>query len=106
MPPAGLVPEDYVFQAQGARRRDGPGVTARTVLTSKNSLVIYSMMFPRAADTRPRPARRAAQYPLPPELLLWPAEGAAAPEAVTSCHTPPDRLRPLPLACPGAVSAT
>jgi len=31
--------------------------------------------------------------------------GAAAPEVVISCHTPPCSFRPLPLAWPGAVSA-
>jgi len=48
------------------------------------------------------------QYPYPPPplpLLLW-AAGAAPPETVTSCYTPPERLRPLPLACPGALSLT
>lgn len=32
-----------------------------------------------------------------------PATGVA-PETVISCHTPPEALIPLPLACPGAVS--
>src|SRR5580704_6251481 len=50
-----------------------------------------------------RPGRRPAQYPEPDEEL--PA-GAAVPELVTSCHTPPAAFRPLPLACPGAVSPT
>ena len=50
LPPGGVVPEDYVFQAQG------PGGTPVRMRLSelfapgKNSLVIYSMMFPRAAD--------------------------------------------------------
>ncbi len=50
LPPGGVVPEDYVFQAQGP-----DGAPARVRLSElfapgKNSLVIYSMMFPRAAD--------------------------------------------------------
>src|SRR6266851_7487032 len=56
LPPGGVVPADYVFQAQG------PGGTPAQVRLSelfapgKNSLVIYSMMFPRAADdTSPGP---------------------------------------------------
>src|SRR5689334_25153416 len=56
LPPGGVVPEDYVFQAPG------PGGTPAEVRLSelfapgKNSLVIYSMMFPRAAnDTSPGP---------------------------------------------------
>jgi len=50
LPPGGVVPQDYVLQAQG------PGGTPARVRLSelfapgKNSLVIYSMMFPRAAD--------------------------------------------------------
>ena len=32
--------------------------------------------------------------------------GAVVPDAVTSLHTPPFTLSPLPLACPGAVSPT
>jgi hypothetical protein len=31
---------------------------------------------------------------------------AADPDTVTSCHTPPDALSPLPLAWPEAVSPT
>ncbi len=47
---------------------------------------------------------RQYPYPLPPELEDWLGAGAAAPEMVTSCHTPPERFSPFPLACPGAVS--
>jgi predicted dithiol-disulfide oxidoreductase (DUF899 family) len=56
LPPGGVVPHDYVFQAQGPG-----GAPARVRLPElfapgKNSLVIYSMMFPRAADdTSPGP---------------------------------------------------
>ena len=32
--------------------------------------------------------------------------GAAVPEVVISCHSPPAAFRPLPLFCPGAVSPT
>jgi len=55
LPPGGVVPQDYVFQAQG------PGGPAEVWLSElfapgKDSLVIYSMMFPRAADdTSPGP---------------------------------------------------
>jgi predicted dithiol-disulfide oxidoreductase (DUF899 family) len=50
LPPGGVVPEDYVFQAHGP-----DGTPARVRLPElfapgTNSLVIYSMMFPRAAD--------------------------------------------------------
>jgi predicted dithiol-disulfide oxidoreductase (DUF899 family) len=57
LPPGGIVPHDYVFQAQG------PGATPAAVRLSelfapgRDSLVIYSMMFPRApGDDRPGPA--------------------------------------------------
>ena len=56
LPAGGIVPEDYVFQAL---RRDGqPGDVRLSELFApgKDSLVIYSMMFPRARDDdRPEP---------------------------------------------------
>jgi predicted dithiol-disulfide oxidoreductase (DUF899 family) len=57
LPPGGIVPQDYVFQTQGPG-----GVPAEVRLSElfapgKNSLMIYSMMFPRApGDDRPGPA--------------------------------------------------
>ena len=57
LPPGGIVPQDYVFHTQG------PGGGAADVRLSelfapgKDSLVIYSMMFPRdPGDDRPGPA--------------------------------------------------
>ncbi|HEU5416378.1 MAG TPA: DUF899 family protein [Streptosporangiaceae bacterium] len=50
LPPGGVIPEDYVFQGAGA---DGAPVDVRMsqlFAPGKNSLVIYSMMFPRALD--------------------------------------------------------
>ncbi len=47
---------------------------------------------------------RQYPYPPPPELEDLLEAGAAAPEAVTSCHTPPEAFSPLPWACPGAPS--
>ena len=50
LPPGGVVPEDYVFQAQP---RSGEPVDVRfseLFASGKDSLVIYSMMFPRAQD--------------------------------------------------------
>jgi predicted dithiol-disulfide oxidoreductase (DUF899 family) len=57
LPPGGVVPHDYVFQGQGP---DG-GVTdvrlSQLFALGKDSLVIYSMMFPRArGDDSPGPA--------------------------------------------------
>jgi len=56
LPPGGIVSQDYVFHGQG------PGGVAEVRLSElfapgKDSLVIYSMMFPRApGDDRPGPA--------------------------------------------------
>jgi predicted dithiol-disulfide oxidoreductase (DUF899 family) len=57
VPPGGPVPEDYVFQGAGA---DGTPTDVRLselFAPGKDSLVIYSFMFPRdPADERPGPA--------------------------------------------------
>jgi len=57
LPPGGALPEDYVFQAVGA---DGNRSTVRLselFAPGRNTLVIYSFMFPRdPGDTRPGPA--------------------------------------------------
>src|SRR5215210_40354 len=54
LPPGGPMPEDYVFQRAGA---DGTPTDVRLsalFAPGKNSLVIYSMMFPRySSDERP-----------------------------------------------------
>ncbi len=57
LPPGGAVPEDYAFQGRGA---DGTPTEVRLselFAPGKDSLVIYSFMFPRdAGDERPGPA--------------------------------------------------
>ena len=56
LPPGGAVPEDYVFQ--GAAAAGGPVDVRLSELFApgKNSLVIYSFMFPRdPGDARPGP---------------------------------------------------
>ena len=57
LPPGGVVPEDYVFQGAGA---DGAPTDVRLselFAPGKDSLVIYSFMFPRdPGDERPGPA--------------------------------------------------
>jgi predicted dithiol-disulfide oxidoreductase (DUF899 family) len=66
LPPGGVIPEDYVFEGAG------PGGAPTDVRLSelfedgKDSLVIYSFMFPRdARDERPGPAGgRTAELPL------------------------------------------
>ena len=58
LPPGGVIPIDYVFQESGA---DGvpTGVRLSELFAAgKDSLVIYSFMFPRdAGDLRPGPPR-------------------------------------------------
>ena len=66
LPPGGVVPEDYVFQDLGP---DGDQVDVRLselFAPGKDSLVIYSMMFPRdPGDERPGPATGpTAELPL------------------------------------------
>ena len=85
LPPGGIVPQDYIFQAEG------PGGSLAEVRQSelfapgKDSLVIYSMMFPRASDDDspgPRSGQTAllplAQGPCPScTALLDQLDGAA-----------------------------
>lgn len=56
LPPGGEIPEDYVFQGAGA---DGAPTDVRLselFAPGKNSLLIYTFMFPRSAnDERPGP---------------------------------------------------
>jgi len=57
LPPGGVVPQDYVFQAHGPD--GGPAAVRLSELFApgRDSLVIYSMMFPRdPRDDRPGPA--------------------------------------------------
>src|SRR5215216_7796305 len=66
LPPGGVVPEDYVFQGAGA---DGTPVDVRLselFAPGKDSLAIYSFMFPRdPGDDRPGPATgETARLPL------------------------------------------
>ena len=66
LPPGGVVPEDYVFQGV-----DSGGVPTEVRLSQlfgpgRDSLVIYSMMFPRdPGDDRPGPREgRTARLPI------------------------------------------
>jgi predicted dithiol-disulfide oxidoreductase (DUF899 family) len=66
LPPGGVVPRDYVFQGRGP---DGAPTDVRLselFAPGKDSLVIYSMMFPRdPGDERPGPqGGRTALLPL------------------------------------------
>jgi predicted dithiol-disulfide oxidoreductase (DUF899 family) len=66
LPPGGLVPEDYVFQGEGA---DGAPTDVRLselFAPGKDSLAVYSFMFPRdPSDDSPGPATgETARLPL------------------------------------------
>jgi len=63
LPPGGLVPEDYLFE----EATDGSEVKFSELFApGKDTLVIYSFMFPRySGDTRPGPATgETAQLPV------------------------------------------
>jgi predicted dithiol-disulfide oxidoreductase (DUF899 family) len=66
LPPGGVVPQDYVFQAQGPGGAQVGVRLSELFAPGKDSLVIYSMMFPRAGDDdRPGPDRgQTALLPL------------------------------------------
>jgi predicted dithiol-disulfide oxidoreductase (DUF899 family) len=80
LPPGGLVPEDYVFQGP-----DGDIRLSELFAPGRDSLVIYSFMFPRdPGDDRPGPADGQtallplAQSPCPScTALLDQLDGAA-----------------------------
>ena len=56
LPLGGVVPEDYAFQTQGPGGDPAEVRLSELFAPGKDSLVIYSMMFPRAADDdRPGP---------------------------------------------------
>ena len=66
LPPGGEIPEDYVFQAEGP---DGTPIDVRLselFAPGKDSLAIYSFMFPRdPGDERPKPkGGKTAELPL------------------------------------------
>jgi len=66
LPPGGVVPQDYVFQAQGPGGGPAEVRLSELFAPGKDSLVIYSMMFPRdPRDDRPGPDRgQTALLPL------------------------------------------
>jgi predicted dithiol-disulfide oxidoreductase (DUF899 family) len=57
LPPGGIVPQDYVFHGQGPDGGPAEVRLSQLFAPGRDSLVIYSMMFPRApGDDRPGPA--------------------------------------------------
>jgi predicted dithiol-disulfide oxidoreductase (DUF899 family) len=65
LPPGGIVPRDYIFQTQGPRGGSAEVRLSELFGPGKDSLVIYSMMFPRAADDL-SPGPRSGQTALLP----------------------------------------
>jgi predicted dithiol-disulfide oxidoreductase (DUF899 family) len=66
LPPGGVVPEDYVFQGVGADGGPTDVKLSELFEPGRDSLVIYSFMFPRdPGDKRPGPPRgQTALLPL------------------------------------------
>jgi predicted dithiol-disulfide oxidoreductase (DUF899 family) len=66
LPPGGVVPEDYVFQGPGPGSDPAEVRLSELFAPGKDSLVIYSMMFPRdPGDDRPgAPGGQTALLPL------------------------------------------
>src|SRR4051794_34583289 len=61
LPPGGVVPEDYVFQGAGPDGAPADVRLSELFAPGKDSLVIYSYMFPRhPGDSRPGPWIRPA----------------------------------------------
>ena len=57
LPPGGVVVQDYIFHGQGHNGSVAEVRLSELFAPGKDSLVIYSMMFPRASDDdRPGPA--------------------------------------------------
>src|SRR5258708_8347242 len=95
LPPGGAVPQDYAFQAQAPGGGPAQVRLSELFAPGKTSLVIYSMMFPRAADdTSPAPpGGQTALLPL--------AEGPCPPSPPLADHPdPPPRPPPPPLTPP------
>ena len=57
LPPGGVVPEDYVFQGRGGGGTPTDVRLSELFARGKDSLAVYSFMFPRdPSDERPGPA--------------------------------------------------
>jgi predicted dithiol-disulfide oxidoreductase (DUF899 family) len=85
LPPGGAVPEDYLFQGAGANGNATEVRLSQLFANGKDSLVIYSFMFPRDPDdTSPGPTSgqtarlKLAEGPCPScTALLDQLDGAA-----------------------------
>ncbi len=67
LPPGGEVPQDYVFEGEGPNGAATDVQLSELFAPGKDSLAVYSFMFPRdPEDDRPGPAREAESAKLPP----------------------------------------
>jgi predicted dithiol-disulfide oxidoreductase (DUF899 family) len=66
LPPGGVVPRDYVFQGRGPDGQANDVRLSELFAPGRDSLIVYSMMFPRdPSDDRPGPlGGRTAELPL------------------------------------------
>jgi predicted dithiol-disulfide oxidoreductase (DUF899 family) len=65
LPPGGVIPEDYVFHGAGEGGTPTDVKLSELFALGKDSLVIYSFMFPRSADDG-RPGPEAGQTAILP----------------------------------------
>jgi predicted dithiol-disulfide oxidoreductase (DUF899 family) len=66
LPPGGEVPEDYVFQGEGPNGKPADVLLSELFEPGRDSLAIYSFMFPRdPEDDRPGPVREEETARLP-----------------------------------------
>jgi predicted dithiol-disulfide oxidoreductase (DUF899 family) len=66
LPPGGEIPEDYVFQGEGPEGKPMDIRLSELFAPLKDSLAIYSFMFPRdPGDDRPGPVREKESAKLP-----------------------------------------
>ncbi|HSR82968.1 MAG TPA: DUF899 family protein [Streptosporangiaceae bacterium] len=76
LPPGGIVPQDYIFQADRPDGRRSDVRMSDLFAPGKDSLVIYSMKFPRARDDH-RPEPPDGQTSLLP-AAEWPCASCTA----------------------------
>ena len=102
LPPGGVVPDDYVFEEAGG----GEVTFSELFEAGKDTLVVYSFMFPRwSGDTRPGPAEGEtarlplAEAPCPSCTSILDSLDGAAPHLSSQVNlavvakTAPDRIR-------------
>jgi predicted dithiol-disulfide oxidoreductase (DUF899 family) len=103
LPSGGVVPDDYVFQVADADGNPADVRLSEMFAPAKDSLVIYSFMFPRGpGDERPGPATGAtadlplAQAPCPSCVALLDQLDGAAEHASQNLNFAVVAKAPLP----------